>query len=450
MTASGPRRGGPSAGRIVLRCQTDARLVELVRAGNDAAFEAVVERYRAPLLRYCRRLLPEGRAEDAVQQAFLNAYTSIGNDSEHLNLRPWLYRIAHNAAVDALRQNGWNYERLPMDRDGVERPDQALERMDELRSVLRRVGALPERQRAAILLRELEGRSYDEIACELGVTGGAVRQLLNRARTAVRAGATALTPAELLVRAPWNALNQPAAARIAELCAAPAAGAGTGVATVCAAVVVAGGVVGGATPGTLGVGDRDGGGDGVSAAAAAPAPTGATTSGAGIQGAPPAGTYGALTGRPPSTGRDPTAAEGESGGRGESGVRGDTGSGPRPPSPGGDPGGGRSKEDADDREGGGKHGSDGGGDKGDAPDDDGDDRGGKDGSSGKDGGEASGSSDGDGEGSGEKGEDERKGEADPDEDSGQGGGSGEESEPEEEPEEEPEQDPDEEDEDRDP
>ena len=89
--------------------------------------------------------------------------------------------------------------------DGVERPEQAFERREGLRSVVAAVSALPERQRDAIVLRELEGRSYDEIAAELGVTGGAVRQLLNRARTTLRAGATAITPMGLLLRIPLAA-----------------------------------------------------------------------------------------------------------------------------------------------------------------------------------------------------------------------------------------------------
>src|SRR5215210_5614643 len=66
------------AGTALLHTQSDERLVDLCRAGNDRAFEAIVARYRRPLLRYCRRILPAERAEDAVQQAFLNAFRAIG------------------------------------------------------------------------------------------------------------------------------------------------------------------------------------------------------------------------------------------------------------------------------------------------------------------------------------------------------------------------------------
>jgi RNA polymerase sigma factor (sigma-70 family) len=231
------------AGQPVLRTQSDERLVELVRAGSEPAFEAIVARYRRALVRYCARLLPEERAEDAVQQTFVRAYDAMRGSEAELRLRPWLYRIAHNSALNALRDRALRHEPLDDRFDGVEPPDQALERSMRLREVLGAVQDLPERQRDAIVLRELEGRSYDEIAAELGVTGGAVRQLLNRARHTVRAAATAVTPVGLLTRVPWSAPAEPAAARVAELCGA--AGSGAAVAKVCATALVTGAVVGG-------------------------------------------------------------------------------------------------------------------------------------------------------------------------------------------------------------
>src|SRR5438128_2790136 len=115
------------AGNALLHPQSDARLVDLSRAASKRAFEVIVSRYRGPLLRYCERLLPPGRAEDAVQQAFLNAYRAIGRDEADLKLRPWLYRVAHNASLNLLRQNGWDYDEIPEDFDGVVQPPQALE-----------------------------------------------------------------------------------------------------------------------------------------------------------------------------------------------------------------------------------------------------------------------------------------------------------------------------------
>src|ERR671916_1885908 len=92
------------AGSAVLRTQSDERLVDLTREGNERAFEAIVHRYRRPLLRYCGRFLSPARAEDAVQQAFVNAYGALRDSDSAIQLRPWLYRIAHNAALNVLRQ----------------------------------------------------------------------------------------------------------------------------------------------------------------------------------------------------------------------------------------------------------------------------------------------------------------------------------------------------------
>src|SRR4051794_2911318 len=188
------------AGTALLRSQTDSRLVDLTRDGNERAFEAIVQRYSRPLLRYCSRILPAARAEDAVQQAFLSAHRAIHAGDAELNLRPWLYRIAHNAALNLLRQTGFDHEEMSEEIDGVETPPQAFERGERLKSVVAAVRDLPERQRDAIVLQAMEGRSYEEIAAELGVSDGAVRQLLNRARNTLREAAAALTPSGLLTR----------------------------------------------------------------------------------------------------------------------------------------------------------------------------------------------------------------------------------------------------------
>jgi RNA polymerase sigma factor (sigma-70 family) len=227
----------------VLSTQSDERLVDLVRAGSDPAFEAIVERYRRALMRYVSRLLSPEHAEDVVQQAFAKAYEAMHRDAAELNLRPWLYRIAHNGALNALRDRALGHAELDERIDGVERPDQALERTMELRELVVAVQALPERQRSAILLRELEGRSYEEIATSLGVTDGAVRQLLNRARNSLRAAAAALMPMPLVTRLASAESAEPVTARMAELVGV---GGGALAMKVCATALVTGAVVGGA------------------------------------------------------------------------------------------------------------------------------------------------------------------------------------------------------------
>jgi RNA polymerase sigma factor (sigma-70 family) len=201
------------AGSGLLKTQSDSRLVDLVRAGNDRAFEAIVLRYHKPLLRHCRRLLPAGRAEDAVQQALLRALEAMRADERELQLGAWLHRIAHNAAIDSLRRMDSHWEELDERMDGVEPTHAAAERRARFNSVMSDMGELPERQRRALVLRELEGRSYNEIAATLGVTGDGVRQILNRARNAMRAAATALVPPALVGRI----AGSQASVRIAEL-----------------------------------------------------------------------------------------------------------------------------------------------------------------------------------------------------------------------------------------
>ena len=102
----------PSPSLALLRTQTDERLVELARVGHERAFEAIVERYRRPLLRGARRVLPKARAEDALQQALLSAWTALQRGDEVRELRPWLYRIVHNTSLNALRVSGYEYAEL--------------------------------------------------------------------------------------------------------------------------------------------------------------------------------------------------------------------------------------------------------------------------------------------------------------------------------------------------
>ena len=112
----------------LLRTQSDERLVSLARAGHERAFEAIVERYRKPLLRHSRRLLPESRAEDALQQALVSAWTALRRGDEVRELRPWLHRIAHNTSLNLLRQSGYDYEQIEESLHLAGAPDDELAR----------------------------------------------------------------------------------------------------------------------------------------------------------------------------------------------------------------------------------------------------------------------------------------------------------------------------------
>ncbi|MEA2321975.1 MAG: hypothetical protein QOD81_1825 [Solirubrobacteraceae bacterium] len=215
----------PLLSSALLRAQTDERLVALAASGHDRAFEAIVERYRRPLLRYLRRMLSDTLAEDVVQATFINAWSSLHTGTEVRDLRPWLYRIAHNSAINALKKVGEAMEELPESIGGLHsEPEAELERRDEIRRALNSIAALPSRQRAALLAVAVEGRAHADVAAELGLTDGAVRQLVHRARSAVRTAATAITPMPLLHAVAASA-GDSTLQRVAEV-AAGAGGAG--------------------------------------------------------------------------------------------------------------------------------------------------------------------------------------------------------------------------------
>ncbi|HLL92152.1 MAG TPA: sigma-70 family RNA polymerase sigma factor [Solirubrobacteraceae bacterium] len=242
---------GLSAG--LLAAQSDRRLVELARMGQQRAFEALVQRYRRPLLCYGARLgLADGLAEDVLQLAYLQAWQALERGVEVREPRAWLYRIVHNAALNAMRGSR-ELDPSVIDPDhvaAVGAGESGLERAMQVREALADVAALPHMQREAILLSAVDGRTHEEVASMLGVSEGAVRGLLYRARAALRAAAAALTPQPLISWACGCIEGTSATGeRLAEL-SAPAGAAGvTGVllkgvaAAVTAAVLVAGAAV---------------------------------------------------------------------------------------------------------------------------------------------------------------------------------------------------------------
>ncbi|HEY2716093.1 MAG TPA: sigma-70 family RNA polymerase sigma factor [Solirubrobacterales bacterium] len=181
-----------------LRAQPDPRLVALARDGSEPAQEEIVRRYRAALVRYAGSIVGAAAAEDVVQEALAKATAALRRADDELRLRPWLYAIVRNAALNHLRDAGPATEQLDESYDGVEQPPQALERREQVRALVGGLRRLPRQQREALVKRELEGRSHDEIGADLGVSSGAARQLIFRGREALRVGFGSLLPMPLL------------------------------------------------------------------------------------------------------------------------------------------------------------------------------------------------------------------------------------------------------------
>ena len=182
---------------VLLRTQPDDRLAALAGDGSKQAFEEIVRRHRGALVGFAAKIAPSARADDVVQESMVKAYLALQRGDRPDAPKAWLYRIVRNTALNE-RRDWREFEHLDENYDGVEQPPQAAERRSEMRNLLTALGSLPESQRAAIVQRELEGRGHDEIAASLGTSPGAVRQLIFRAREALRAGMGALVPVQIL------------------------------------------------------------------------------------------------------------------------------------------------------------------------------------------------------------------------------------------------------------
>ena len=172
------------AGTVVDMNQTplqrhdDHELVAAFRGGLEGAFDEMHRRYSQPLELFARRMLRGTGldAEDVVQDAFIRA---------HVALRAWLYMITRNRALDGLRARRPCGELDERDTAGGDPVEAALQR-EELRRIVEELGRLPERQRLALVQRELCGTSHADLADQLGTTVSATKSLIIRARTQLR------------------------------------------------------------------------------------------------------------------------------------------------------------------------------------------------------------------------------------------------------------------------
>ena len=171
--------------------QTDDCLVGRVRAGDDAAFEAIHDRYARGVLAFCVHMLGSREsAEDALQLTFVSAYRALRGGESNISLRPWLYTIARNRCLSELRtrREGVDIDGVALDQPCFEGLADQVQRREQLREMLEDMQRLPADQRAALVLFELGDHSHKEIAAVLGVRREKVKALIFQAREALVRG----------------------------------------------------------------------------------------------------------------------------------------------------------------------------------------------------------------------------------------------------------------------
>jgi RNA polymerase sigma factor (sigma-70 family) len=178
----------------VLRFQSDERLVGYVRRGHTAAFEALVARYEQRLFSFCRRLLGSHEdAEDVLQEVLAAAYKAMCADERPIHVRPWLYRIARNRSLNHLRKGDTGgFE--PVDAQWSDQGPTTAEKVqsrEEFKLLVADIQRLPRAQRTALILREMDALSYEQIAGVMGTTLPSVKSLLVRARGSLAEAAAA-------------------------------------------------------------------------------------------------------------------------------------------------------------------------------------------------------------------------------------------------------------------
>ena len=183
--------GGVRRPRHSLRFTRDEELVRLLRSGDERAFEEMFDRHHRGILSFCRHMVTSREeAEDAVQHTFAAAYRDLIGSDKPIQLKAWLYTIARNRCLSILRAR-----REQVSIDDVEPSTDGLsaevQRREDLRVMLADLARLPEDQRAALVLSELEALSHDEIGVTLGVRKDKVKALVFQARESLASSRSA-------------------------------------------------------------------------------------------------------------------------------------------------------------------------------------------------------------------------------------------------------------------
>ncbi len=192
------------AARTMTEPLSDHRLLEATREGDEAAFAEIVRRYRNQITNYTYRMTNDYElAVDLAQETFMRVYAAAERYQTSYAFSTYIYRIATNLAISELRRrkrrrlvslNGFfgGRDGAPEEAAELDPPDAcplqdaALVDGERRAAVARAIATLPEKYRAPLVLRDVEERSYEEIACILGMNEGTVKSRINRARTFLR------------------------------------------------------------------------------------------------------------------------------------------------------------------------------------------------------------------------------------------------------------------------
>lgn len=187
----------PAIPSRTLSAVADGELVISAVAGREESFEELVRRYQRPISAYVYRMVGDyDSALDLTQEVFIKVYGSLSRYRPEFKFSTWIYKIAHNAAVDHLRRHSTREQSLLNDFDGEQRempiesrrpsPEQESERRERRAEIESVVSQLPAAYKELIMLRHSLDMSYDEIAEVTGLPLGTVKNRLFRARDVMR------------------------------------------------------------------------------------------------------------------------------------------------------------------------------------------------------------------------------------------------------------------------
>jgi len=179
--------GGRARRAGIARAWSDDRLARRAVGGDERAFAAIFDRYHQPLYRYCLAIVGDAQdAQDALQNTMVKVLRALPGEERRIELKPWLYRIAHNESIELLRRRRETRQLDPeLAAPGPGLAAEAASR-ERLRQLIDDLEQLPERQRGALVMRELGGLGFAEIGTALGTSAAVARQTLYEARQGLR------------------------------------------------------------------------------------------------------------------------------------------------------------------------------------------------------------------------------------------------------------------------